>query len=173
MEKRRSHLLLLVATLCFGAVVVALVSQHVFDMPPCAWCVLQRMIYVVIGGVALAAWLLPELWQRLAAVILVLLSICGAAVAWHQYAVAANSFSCSLTFADQVVSSSGLDALLPHVFGIFATCLDAKVELLGVEYALWSLATFVIVAFVSLAAVFGKRSAYPRVVQPSVQERAS
>ena len=38
---------------CFGAVGIALISQHAFDMPPCAWCVMQRLIYLVIGVVAL------------------------------------------------------------------------------------------------------------------------
>ena len=36
----------------FGAVGAALVSQHVFDMQPCPWCVLQRLIFVAIGAFA-------------------------------------------------------------------------------------------------------------------------
>ena len=31
------------------AVMIALVSQHVYDMQPCAWCVTQRMLYIVIA----------------------------------------------------------------------------------------------------------------------------
>ena len=41
-----------------GAVVAALVSQHVFDMQPCPWCVLQRLIF---AALALAA-VLGLLW---------------------------------------------------------------------------------------------------------------
>ena len=31
----------------------ALVSQHVFDMQPCPWCVLQRLIFVALALAAL------------------------------------------------------------------------------------------------------------------------
>src|SRR3546814_14827190 len=59
MHSSRQRLLLLIAAFCFAAVGLALVSQHVYDMPPCAWCVLQRLIYLAIGVVAMVgacAW---------------------------------------------------------------------------------------------------------------------
>jgi disulfide bond formation protein DsbB len=34
------------------ALAVALVSQYVFDMQPCPWCVLQRLLFLAIAGVA-------------------------------------------------------------------------------------------------------------------------
>ena len=51
--KTRSGGLLAIAALAFGAVAVALLTQHSFGMAPCPWCVLQRLIFVVIGAVAL------------------------------------------------------------------------------------------------------------------------
>ena len=45
--------LLGIAGTALAAVVVALVTQHVFDMQPCPWCVLQRLIFVLIALVAL------------------------------------------------------------------------------------------------------------------------
>ncbi|NLZ10040.1 MAG: disulfide bond formation protein B, partial [Alcaligenaceae bacterium] len=48
-------LLRLIALASLGAVVIALVSQHVFDMRPCAWCVFQRLIFLVIAVVAALA----------------------------------------------------------------------------------------------------------------------
>ena len=47
---------LLAATLLISLAAVggALVSQHVYDIMPCPWCVLQRLIFVLI---ALAAGL--------------------------------------------------------------------------------------------------------------------
>ena len=33
-----------------GAVALALVTQHVFGMQPCPWCVLQRLIFVAISA---------------------------------------------------------------------------------------------------------------------------
>lgn len=151
MESSR-RLLWLIAIVCFGAVGVALVSQHVFGMAPCAWCVLQRLIYLVIGVIALIGANVGVL-SRLCAGLGVVLSVTGIAAAWYQYDVAAHMFSCDLTFADQFISASGLDAAVPWLFGIFATCMDAMVEVLGVEYALWSLALFVLLLLASLRAM--------------------
>lgn len=149
------RLLNLIALVSLGAVGVALVSQHVFDMAPCAWCVFQRLIYI---GIAVVCWLGLALGRiraglaRIAGACAALLALGGVLAAWYQYDVAAQMFSCAQTFADRFMVQSGLDAGLPWLFGIYATCMDARVELLGVEYALWSLALFVILALAAAAA---------------------
>ena len=129
--------------LSLGALGAALVSQHAFDMQPCPWCVLQRVIFALL---ALAA-LLGLLWRgvlgsRVAAVIGIVLAALGAAAALWQHVVAAKSASCNLTLADRIVSGLQLDALLPQVFAATASCADAAVELFGVPYEYWSLALF-------------------------------
>ena len=43
----------IVALVSLGGVAAAMVSQHVYDMQPCPWCVLQRLIFVLIGLVAI------------------------------------------------------------------------------------------------------------------------
>ena len=152
-------LLHLIALLSLAAVGVALVSQHVYDMPPCAWCVFQRLIYI---GIALVCWLGLSLHRvrpafgRLAAAIAALLSAGGVVAAWYQYTVAAEMFSCAQTFADRFMVSSGLDAGLPWLFGIYATCMDARINLLGIEYALWSLFVFVVLLLMAAVAVLKK-----------------
>jgi len=156
MHTSRQRLLLLIAVLCFAAVGVALVSQHVFDMPPCAWCVLQRLVYLAIGVVALAGAFAGAI-ARACAALCAALAVGGIAAAWYQYDVAAKMFSCDQTFADRFMSASGLDGAIPWLFGIFATCMDATVEVLGVEYALWSLALFAVLAIVSLRALLVPR----------------
>ena len=60
---RPAAVLLLVAGFSLAAIGTALVSQHVFDMQPCPWCVLQRAVFAAIALVALAGAWLP---QRLA-----------------------------------------------------------------------------------------------------------
>lgn len=151
MEHSR-RLLWLIAILCFGALGAALVSQHLFDMPPCAWCVLQRLVYLAIGVLALAGANIRVV-ARLCATLCMLLSGGGMAAAWYQYDVASQMFSCDLTFADQFMSASGLDSAVPWLFGIYASCMDAMIEIMGVEYALWSLALFAILFVISLAAM--------------------
>lgn len=155
MTSRSERLLRLIALFCFGAVGLALVSQHVFDMPPCAWCVMQRLIYLVIGVIALMGGFGGgRALTRLCGALAALLSLGGIAAAWYQYSVAANMLSCDQTFADRFMTGIGLESAVPWLFGIYATCMDAKVPVLGIEYALWSLALFVIIFFMALPVVF-------------------
>ena len=42
---RTTALFAFVAVVCVAALGAALVSQHVYDMQPCPWCVLQRLIF--------------------------------------------------------------------------------------------------------------------------------
>ena len=137
-----------IALLCMAALIVALISQYVFDMRPCAWCVFQRLIYLVIAVVCWAA-IAVKRWPPVAfflSAAVPLLAIGGAMAAWYQYDVASDMFSCDLTFADRFMVNSGLDGGLPWLFGIQASCMDARVDLLGVEYAIWSLILFMLIA---------------------------
>jgi protein dithiol:quinone oxidoreductase len=141
-----------VALACLGAVGAALVSQHVFDMQPCPWCVLQRVIFLAIALVCV----LGLLWRGttgkwLAASLVLLLALCGAAAALWQHFQAAASASCNLTLADKIVSGFlHLDSLLPDVFSPRASCAEAAVNLLGLPYDFWSLALFGVIALASV-----------------------
>ncbi len=137
----------LVALVSFGALALALISQHVYDMQPCAWCVLQRLIFLAIGVLAV----LGLVWRgaagsRVAGTFALLLAAAGIAAALWQNFVAAKSASCNLTLADRVVSATRLDSLIPDVFEARASCADAAVNLLGVPYAMWSGLAFALCA---------------------------
>ena len=149
---RTDHLLRITAALCLAAVFVALVSQHIFGMEPCAWCVLQRLILLVIAVVCLVTaggWGSRTL-RGLGALLTLALSVGGVIAAWYQYSVAAHSFSCAQTFADKFISGTGLDADMPWLFGIYASCMDARVSLLGIEYSLWGLMLFALCGVLAL-----------------------
>ncbi|CAM3853679.1 Disulfide bond formation protein DsbB [Castellaniella denitrificans] len=152
---RSDRLLRLVALLCLAAVGVALISQYAFDMKPCAWCVLQRLILLAIAavcGLASMGWG-SVLVRRIGAALAAVLAASGIVAAWYQHSVASQMLSCAQTFADRFISASGLDAALPWLFGIYASCMDARVDLLGVEYALWGLMLFIVCAVLALAAL--------------------
>lgn len=143
---KAAQLLAGVALAGIGAVAAALVSQYMFDIQPCPWCVLQRVIYIAIAlacGLALV-WR-SALGRRVGAGVGLLLALGGAAAALWQQFVAAASASCNLTLADKIVSRwLHLDTALPSVFEARASCADAAVNLLGVPYDVWSLALFVL-----------------------------
>ena len=146
--------LVAIALLSVVAVGIALVSQHVFDMQPCPWCVLQRAIFVAIALVCLIGLVLRSGAARAgAATLALLLAIGGGAAAIWQHFWAAASPSCNLTLADKILNGAGLTALAPDVFAPRATCADAAVSLFGVPYDFWSLALFVIVAILAIAAL--------------------
>jgi len=159
-----ARLWLALLLLPLAAVAAALVSQHVFGMQPCAWCVLQRLLFVAVAAVAAVA-LLGLRWrsQRLGPLNAVLgllalaLALGGMAAALWQHFVAASSSSCALTLADRIVGGLGLDALAPEVFAAYASCADAAVQLLGLPYEFFSLALFA-----ALAALAGLALVKPR-----------
>ena len=155
----REPFLPLLAVLSFAAVGLALVSQHVFQMQPCAWCTLQRLIYLLIGALALIAWLRLRGRSRatrlnVLALIAAALSLYGVAVALYQHFVAARSQSCALSLADKLIKGANLDELAPWLFKATAYCSEANVPLFGLPYAIWSALLFVLLTFLALRAAW-------------------
>lgn len=141
-----------IAILSIAAVGFALFSQHVLEMQPCAWCVLQRFLFLSIALVCLLANLSRSpIWVKFCTFISFVIACSGVLSAWYQYSIASELVSCNLTFADKFMSQwTGLDAAIPWLFGIFATCMDARVSLLGFDYTLWGLGLFVFFVLVTL-----------------------
>ena len=151
MFKRPNALLGAIALASLAAVAAALVSQHVFGMEPCPWCVLQRLIFIAIAlacGIGLV-WRAAT-GRSIAALLALLLALSGAASALWQHFVAAASQSCNLTLADRIIVALRLDTLLADVFSPRASCAEAAVDLLGIRYDFWSLALFVLIALAAL-----------------------
>jgi len=151
---RNGPLFALVALGAFAAVSAALVSQHVYGMEPCPWCVLQRLVFVAIGIFALLGlvWRGPA-GTRVAGTLALMLAAAGLAAALWQHFVAAQSASCNLTLADRIVNATGLNAMLPGVFEARASCADAAVSLLGVSYDFWSAALFAAIGVLMVVAL--------------------
>ena len=152
--QRPSVLLGGTALVCAAALAAALVSQHVFGMEPCPWCVLQRLIFVAIA----LACLIGLGWRAaagrvLAAGLVLALASSGVAAGLWQHFVAAKSQSCNLTLADRIVTGLQLDTLLADVFSPRASCADAAVDLLGVPYVFWAIALFVLIAITAVQVV--------------------
>jgi disulfide bond formation protein DsbB len=148
----------LIALLSFGAVGIALYTQHRLDMQPCPWCVLQRLVFVAIGAWALLGALVPARSARVVSAIGVsLLAGCGIAAALWQHFVAAASASCNLTFADRVMNATGLNERFPEVFAAYASCADAAVSLAGIPYEFYSLALFVLIDGLAILTLVRRR----------------
>ena len=132
------------AILCALALALALLLQHVWEMQPCAWCVLQRLIYIGVGVACLAGLRLRTVSARLAAVSFgVVLSLTGLWAALYQQLVAASTDACGLSFADKLIMSLHLHELAPWLFAAYAACNRANLPLLGIPFAIWSAVLFV------------------------------
>ena len=113
-------------------------------MQPCPWCILQRVIFLVIALIGTVGML----WRGSAGRIvtgslIIVFALAGAACAVWQHFVAATT-SCNFTLADKIISRYlKLDSVLPYVFEARATCADAAVNLFGIPYEFWSLGLFV------------------------------
>jgi len=136
------------ALLALAAVGAALVSQHVFEMLPCPWCVFQRLVFIVIAVLALAAAAAPRVLRLPLVGLAAAMSFAGIAAALWQQFHASKQLSCDTTLADRIVSGLKLDALVPDVFMALASCADASAPLLGIPYAVWSLTVFTLLALV-------------------------
>ncbi|WP_028358060.1 disulfide bond formation protein B [Brackiella oedipodis] len=152
-----SKILNTTAVLSLAAVGFALITQYVFDMNPCAWCVLQRFVLLIIAVICLVSNLLPSMVKRLFAFLTALLGISGAIAAWYQHNVAAHMFSCDMSFADEFMSrTTHLDSIAPWLFGIYASCSDADVKFLGLPYSMWALLLFALIAILGFVALLRK-----------------
>jgi len=143
---RLPQVLVAVGLLSLAAVGLAAIAQYAFDMQPCPWCVLQRLIYIVVGVLALVAAALPGLGRRLFIVLALLGSLSGLASALWQQLHAVNEASCAMTLADRIMTGLHLDSLLPQLFTAYASCADAAVSVLGIPFAVWSCLLYVILA---------------------------
>lgn len=142
------------------ALMIALISQHLFHLRPCAWCVFQRLILtglIIISGLGyLSTHYKVNVITSLLRLLVIFTALGGALSAWYQYSVASTLFSCDMSLADRVMTQSGLESALPWLFGIYATCMEASVEIFGLDYALWSLLFFLFIATSNLLVLLRK-----------------
>lgn len=149
----RNKLFILVSILCFTSISAALISQHVFDMKPCSWCIVQRLIFFVIGIVSFVGYYVrSDVLSRIIAIIISILSIFGILAAYMQKVSYSESLSCMTTPADTIISSTGFDSSIPWLFSVYSSCADDPVFLFGVEYFVWSLSLFIILAVIAISA---------------------
>ena len=94
-----------------GAIGAALVSQHVYGMEPCPWCVLQRLIFLAIGAFAL----LGLVWRGAAGARVVgTFALLLAASGLRGGALAATSFAARSRLSCKLVATGS--PVLPDVF---------------------------------------------------------
>ena len=121
---------------------LALFHQHFLGMEPCAWCILQRFIFISIFIISIPGVFIDKV--RKATILLALpLVSSGIVVAIYQIFIAAKSTDCAISFAEKFISYFQLNTLIPQVFENYALCSEASATFLTLPYPIWGLISFV------------------------------
>jgi disulfide bond formation protein DsbB len=129
----------------FGLVAAGMELQHLLRLAPCPLCIFQRLIYLVIGLVALAGVLLPGgrlLWS----VLIAALASGGVAVAGYQtWMQAFPHLATECSYSDpnaieRLVEWLGME--WPSLFLATGFCTSRDWEFLALSMANWSLLVF-------------------------------
>lgn len=130
---------------CFGLVAIGMELQTMLRLAPCPFCIFQRLLYLVIGGLALLGFLWPVV--RLAwAGLIGLLALLGAAVAGYQtWMQAFPELATECGYAEPNVIERLVDWLgmqWPSMFLATGFCTSRDWVFLGLSMANWSLLIF-------------------------------
>jgi disulfide bond formation protein DsbB len=148
-------LFLAVSVASFGLIAAALFMQHVVGLNPCPLCIVQRVAYFTLALLALlAAWRSPRPAAKSLGAAAVVIALTGAGVAaWHvRLKGMPEVLSCGPGLG-AMLENFPLTQLLPRIFRGSGDCADPSAVLFGVSLPAWSLAGFLVLALVTLAAM--------------------
>ncbi len=135
----------LLALAAFGLVGGGLVIQEVYRIAPCPLCIFQRLLYAVIGVVALAGALVPAA-SRFWGTLMVLIGVGGLGAAGYQtwlQAFPELARECSYTDPDLVERFvDWLGMQWPSLFLATGFCSSRDWVFLGLSLANWSVVMF-------------------------------
>ncbi|MBS1161110.1 MAG: disulfide bond formation protein DsbB [Proteobacteria bacterium] len=130
---------------CFGLVGFGLELQAMLHLAPCPLCIFQRLVYLLVGGVAVAGYLLPAgriVWAVLVAGLAVLGMGVAAYQTWMQaFPELANE--CSYTdpnLIERLVDWLGMQ--YPPLFLATGFCTSKEWVFLDLSMANWSVLVF-------------------------------
>ena len=139
---------------CFGLVAIGMELQMLLSIAPCPLCIFQRLLYMVIGVVALAA-VIVSAGRLLWLVAIVLLALLGAGVAGYQtWMQAFPHLANECSYTDPNLIESLIDWLgmqWPGLFLATGFCSSRDWEFLQLSMANWSFLVFLgIVGYAAL-----------------------
>jgi len=144
-----------------GLVAVGLELQQMYRLAPCPFCIFQRLLYIVIGLVALLGLVLPVgrlLWAALIAA----LAAGGAAVAGYQsWMQAFPHLATECGYSDPTLIERLVDWLgmqWPGLFLATGFCTSREWEFLGLSMANWSFLVFVGIVGYAVLLMRGKQA---------------
>jgi disulfide bond formation protein DsbB len=139
---------------CFGLVAFSLALQITLRIAPCPLCIFQRLLFLVVGVLALAGFLLPRVRPVWLATIGVTALLGAGAAAWQTWMQLFPDLAPECSFTDPNLIERLVDWLgmqLPRLFLATGFCTSPGWSFLGLSMANWSLLIFLgIVGYVAL-----------------------
>jgi disulfide bond formation protein DsbB len=153
--KTSRPVLLAVAFACLALIGVALFEQHVKDIEPCPWCVIQRYAFVLIALICLVSAALPRAGGKLGPGLGLLAALAGAgAGGWLIWVQAHPAVSCGIDPLETSLNTIPTARLLPFLFRADGFCTTLHPPILGLSIPQWSFLWFVGLAIILATLVF-------------------
>ncbi|GAB1369343.1 disulfide bond formation protein DsbB [Azonexus hydrophilus] len=134
----------------FGVAAAGMVLQQMLSLSPCPYCIFQRLLYLLIGGLALLGFVWPLLRQLWCAAIM-LLAAAGAGIALYQSWLQLypdTLAGCGMSEPDAVERLvDWLGMAWPKLFLATGFCASREWEFIGLSMANWSVLLFAGVLF--------------------------
>ena len=149
-----------IATISLGLVGGGVVLAETMRLAACPLCVIQRMLYLLLGIVALLALAVNQrlVARRLAAGVLSLIALTGASVAgyqvWIQRFAPATNCSGRPSWWEEIVEWAGEQ--VPILFKASGLCSDPAWKFLSLSIADWSLVWFTVLLVIAVRAALQK-----------------
>lgn len=143
---------------CLVLLGFGLYLQHGVGLEPCPLCILQRIAFIAIGITALLAFLHnpKDIGRRVYGLLLVLLSLAGAAVAgrnlWLQSLPPDKVPECGPGL-DYMMETFPLSKAVPMIFEGSGECAKVEWTMLGLAIPAWAMMWYAIFLIAGLAAL--------------------
>lgn len=157
---KRQPLFLLLGTTALALFLAGVLLGNLAHLAACPLCILQRMLYLLLGtvGILFWAWARSPTTQRAGAWLMVLIALVGMYVAGYQSYIQhhpdAGGCAVNSPWWEEMVYWTGEQ--FPLLFMSSGLCTDPGVKLLGFSLAEYSLLTFSGLALVCV--LFGLRN---------------
>lgn len=129
-----------------GLAIASVVLTLWLDLQPCHLCIFQRLLYLLIGALALSGTFAGRPLRQILGVLLALLAAGGAATAAYQVWLQAQPLGSVSCVGAEVGSIERLvewlGELAPNLFLATGFCEDEGLVILGLSLAQWSLLCF-------------------------------
>ena len=157
--KTSKPLLLAVALASIALLGVGLYLQHVKDMQPCPWCVIQRYAFTAVALICLISAALPRDTSKSGAGLGLLAALSGiGAAGWHLWVKAHPAMSCGIDPMETSLNTIPTAKLLPFLFQANGFCTTEYDPIFGLSIPQWSLIWFAMFAIVLGYVLFKRKS---------------